>query len=615
MQTRTVLQILRELQVLQTAGASSTPSTRLNAALAEAMQWALGRSQENSSQQLVPTVLENLIFACLVLVNMRVAHAEAGASNCSNIALVKALVEVMKAGATQAKLHAAVVLSQVVLEGASAVEALLTSQDFVHNCTMLVCSEMEDAKSEAALLLNNLAALASEDLQCILAGNAALVNALKNLVEKGCSLQQCRGSGTFMHLSKNARPRAMLQACRVDEALAKIIQIRLEDLHPLAEQLATLGLSSMAFINLSHGHTVKLPLCRKTGSREPLVGLLLEILLSAVQQRALFGIQWRLKDILWSLRVLAGDFSYHQMLGKRGLIQVISMITERTSSGNGGQCADDVSVITRLAADIRAYLTQSPCLRERNDHVRQSQPSRTDPVPVKPQREPVNVAAIPDQSARRPTGRKEAGDDRELQLCNRCDCNKSMLHRVLQHCVKRVDRRHARHAFFTWISNIRDDPTFLDSKLYTKLVAQLAKERVRVVHLEKCLLAEQKQEPDQQNEGTSTSESARKNPRHKLHRSACKDTAGPGLGGRVEEATMDSATTEVNAAVGKVVEVLHSEVSEREGLHKAIMTAIANTIASRCLPPPSSPTPNSAADSLTLSSSLTSSKMKLSAIR
>ena len=125
------------------------------------------------------------------------------------------------------------------------------------------------------------------------------------------------------------------------------------------------------------------------------------------------------------------------------------------------------------------------------------------------------------------------------------------------------------------------------------------------MHLEKCL-AEQKQEPDQQNEGTSTSESARKNPRHKLHRSAW---------GRVEEATMDSATTEVNAAVGKVVEVLHSEVSEREGLHKAIMTAIANTIASRCLPPPSSPTPNSAADSLTLSSSLTSSKMKLSAIR
>ena len=609
-----MLQILRELQVLQTAGASSTPSTRLNAALAEAMQWALGRSQENSSQQLAPTVLENLIFACLVLVNMRVAHAEAGASNCSNIALVKALVEVMKAGATQAKLHAAVVLSQVVLEGASAVEALLTSQDFVHNCTMLVCSEMEDAKSEAALLLNNLAALASEDLQCILAGNAALVNALKNLVEKGCSLQQCRSSGTFMHLSKNARPRAMLQACRVDEALAKIIQIRLEDLHPPAEQLATLGLSSMAFINLSHGHTVKLPLCRKTGSREPLVGLLLEILLSAVQQRALFGIQWRLKDILWSLRVLAGDFSYHQMLGKRGLIQVISMITERTSSGNGGQCADDVSVITRLAADIRAYLTQSSCLRERNDHVRQSQPSRTDPVPVKPQREPVNAAAIPDQCARRPTGHKEAGDDRELQLCNRCDSNKSMLHRVLQHCVKRVDRRHARHAFSIWISNIRDDPTFLDSKLYTKLVAQLAKERVRVVHLEKCL-AEQKQEPDQQNEGTSTSESARKNPRHKLHRSACKETAGPGPGGHVEEATMDSATTEVNAAVGKVVEVLHSEVSEREGLHKAIMTAIANTIASRCLPPPSSPTPNSAADSLTLSSSLTSSKMKLSAIR
>ena len=38
-------------------------------------------------------------------------------------------------------------------------------------------------------------------------------------------------------------------------------------------------------------------------------------------------------------------------------------------------------------------------------------------------------------------------------------------------------------AFNTWVCNMRSDRAFLDSKLYTKLVNQLAKERVRNVDL------------------------------------------------------------------------------------------------------------------------------------
>jgi hypothetical protein len=38
-------------------------------------------------------------------------------------------------------------------------------------------------------------------------------------------------------------------------------------------------------------------------------------------------------------------------------------------------------------------------------------------------------------------------------------------------------------AFNTWVGNMRSDRNFLDSKLYTKLVNQLAKERVRNVDL------------------------------------------------------------------------------------------------------------------------------------
>ena len=81
------------------------------------------------------------------------------AENSSNVVFVSTLVNVMKAGPVQSKMHSAVVLSQIVLEGASAIAAILNSPDFLHHCTMLVCSSSDEAKSEAALLVNNLAAM------------------------------------------------------------------------------------------------------------------------------------------------------------------------------------------------------------------------------------------------------------------------------------------------------------------------------------------------------------------------------------------------------------------------------------------------------------------------
>jgi len=153
-------------------------------------------------EQLAPAVLEDLVFACLVIVNL-----DSGASsNTSNVVFVSTLVNVMKAGLVQSKMHAAVVLSQIVLEGASAIEAILGSIDFLHHCTMLVCSSSDEAKSEAALLVNNLAALADEDLQCRLAGHTALIGALKSIVQYGGPVQQCRSAGALMHLSKARYP-------------------------------------------------------------------------------------------------------------------------------------------------------------------------------------------------------------------------------------------------------------------------------------------------------------------------------------------------------------------------------------------------------------------------
>ena len=68
----------------------------------------------------------------------------------------------------------------------------------------------------------------------------------------------------------------------------------------------------------------------------------------------------------------------------------------------------------------------------------------------------------------------------------------------------------------------------------------------------------------------------------------------PERGGSEEEsATMQTATAEVNSAVGKLVELLHGDLRERAASHRAIMTAIANEVAVICAhaapqsPPPS----------------------------
>jgi hypothetical protein len=148
--------------------------------------------------QLESAVLEDLVFACLVMVNMPTEKGK----DPSNVVFVGILVNVMKAGPVQSKMHSAVVLSQIVLEGADAIEAILNSPDFLHHCTMLVCSSSDEAKSETALLVNNLAALADDELQCRLASHTALVGALKSIVQYGGPVQQCRSAGAFMHLSK-----------------------------------------------------------------------------------------------------------------------------------------------------------------------------------------------------------------------------------------------------------------------------------------------------------------------------------------------------------------------------------------------------------------------------
>ena len=276
-------------------------------------------------------VLEDLVFACLVMVNLgpciTPGNADAG-NDSSQIVFVGTLVDVLKAGPMQSKMHAAVVLSQIVLEGSSAIDAIVNSPDFLHHCTMLVCSSCDEAKSEAALLVNNLAALADEDVQCRLAGHTALVGALKSIVQYGGQVQQCRSAGAFMHLSKNSRPRAHLKSCCANEALEKTIRARIEDQQPTNEQRATVALASMAYINLSSGNPELLPQFPNAKNRLFLVQLLVELLTSSVQQHAKYGINWRLKDLLWSLRVLAGNSCYYNVLVKTGIVDILRMLQD-----------------------------------------------------------------------------------------------------------------------------------------------------------------------------------------------------------------------------------------------------------------------------------------------
>ena len=314
------------------------------------------------------TVLEDLVFACLVMVNMGLPSGTLQTS--SNIVFIPMLIDTIKTGPVQAKTHCAIVLSQIVLEGTRAVEAIVHYPEFLHHCTMLVCSSSDDAKSEAALLVNNLAALADEDVQSRLAGHVALVGALKSIVQYGGPVQQCRSAGAFMHLSKAVLPRGHLRSSRVNEALDNTIRARLVDTNPTSDQRATLGLATMAHINLMVGNAGLLPPFQGSDSHNEvtLVQLLVELLISSVQQRALFGINWRLKDVLWSMRVLTGNPSYFTLLLNSGLVEILGMIQESKHTSVHGQ---DPDLIKQLVQDIHACLVQSRLVLEQEEQGKQ----------------------------------------------------------------------------------------------------------------------------------------------------------------------------------------------------------------------------------------------------
>jgi len=517
--------------------------------------------------ELPPAVLEDLVFACLVMVNMGpvLVPGAGGEGKTSDVIFVGTLVQVMKAGPVKSKMHAAVVLSQIVLEGATAVEAVINSPDFLHHCTMLVCSSSNEAKSEAALLVNNLAALAHVDLQCRLAGHSALIGALKSIVQYGGPVQQCRSAGAFMHLSKASSSRGFLKSCRADEALEKTIHARMQDTDPTPDHRATLGLATMAFINLSSGNSTLLPRFLNPGNAEALVHLLVELVLSSVQQRALFGINWRLRDVLWSIRVLAGNSSYLHILGKAGLVEIIGAINESihmstqdahsndlvkglvndiqgcfaahlsskmqeeaphsTASGfaqnprNSGRdrsppqkyssreqspsqkysSADGVALLLnplQPAGSEGVGPTSAPCTDLGSTQISSGLPTglqpnstRTTPSII---RGGPGAASLPDSEARLSSPRSHRAEEyhsRGGYSSVRVDESVHPTYgyrardgasvdvvreRLFQRCVRKIRGLRTLEAFNSWVANMRSDRTFLDSKLYKKLVGQVS---------------------------------------------------------------------------------------------------------------------------------------------
>jgi hypothetical protein len=99
-----------------------------------------------------------------------------------------------------------------------------------------------------------------------------------------------------------------------------------------------------------------------------LVQLLVELLISSVQQRALFGINWRLKDVLWSMRVLTGNPSYFTLLVNSGLVEILGMIQESKHTSVHGQ---DPDWIKRLVQDIHACLVQTRLVLEQEEQGKQ----------------------------------------------------------------------------------------------------------------------------------------------------------------------------------------------------------------------------------------------------
>lgn len=118
--------------------------------------------------------------------------------------MIGALMSVLSAGDAvppRAQADVSGALSQVALCGPAEVHQMVGSRELLHRAAMMLCGAEENVKAEAALLVNNVAAFGGDAVKVRIAGHAALMGAVKALLNNGAPRQRCRAAGILMHVS------------------------------------------------------------------------------------------------------------------------------------------------------------------------------------------------------------------------------------------------------------------------------------------------------------------------------------------------------------------------------------------------------------------------------
>eukprot|EP00288_Rhodomonas_lens_P013244 CAMPEP_0177702318 /NCGR_PEP_ID=MMETSP0484_2-20121128/7072_1 /TAXON_ID=354590 /ORGANISM="Rhodomonas lens, Strain RHODO" /LENGTH=316 /DNA_ID=CAMNT_0019213593 /DNA_START=12 /DNA_END=959 /DNA_ORIENTATION=- len=229
--------------IYQITSGSDQEGIQVADSFASAIAWATMATKEDA---VPPAVVENLSASIVLMTYLGPQSRRTLATS----RLCPALAKVLEAGSIRGKTCAAVALSQIVLDGQQCIEGFLQNREFLKNCTLLLCSSSEEGSAEAAVLVNNCAAVGDHKIKEKFAQHAALVGALKSMLLHGSRRQRSRAAGALMHLSQGEGAQGVLRSCNVHQALhTALTELPRASSHH--EDLSERGFLTMAAVNIA----------------------------------------------------------------------------------------------------------------------------------------------------------------------------------------------------------------------------------------------------------------------------------------------------------------------------------------------------------------------------
>jgi len=165
-------------------------------------------------------------------------------------------------------------------------------------------SRSEEAKAEAALLVNNVLALGGDEQRLRAAEHAARMGAVKALLAQGVPPQRNRAAGILLHVSGAGDPAAAraLRACGAGAALEQcLLAPQAGGKGAAADELAAMRVRAlMATVNMNAAAdgARAARLFPAALSDSEATGSLAELLRHALAGAPLLGVAWRPADVL-----------------------------------------------------------------------------------------------------------------------------------------------------------------------------------------------------------------------------------------------------------------------------------------------------------------------------